>query len=205
MKYVLVILTLLLSSTAIAQEPPQIELPKFLLAPTPIHPLTRDIYIQDVIDMPLAFSIRDQLQDLNEASAKEITVHVSSPGGSVLAGLAIYDYLTEGRSPIKTICEGYCMSMAATLLMAGDVREATENATIMFHTLASESKGHLQDMKADLAESERLQMLIDTIIHARSGLPLDTIRAMESYDHYMSPQEAKTLNLIDKIRVRHAH
>lgn len=202
-KYIFI--ALLLSTTAAnAQEPPpSLEQIMMTLAPPAPNTGTRDIYIKGEIEQNMAFSVRDQLRRLNSESAAEITIHITSPGGGVYAGLQIIDDMMEGRSPIRTVCEGYCMSMAATMLASGDVRESTESATIMFHEVSSKVQGKISEMKEDIADMERLQSIMDNIIHDRSGMSFPDIKKMESYDHYMSPKEAKSLNLIDKIRGKH--
>ncbi len=198
MKKLLFIAALLSSTSANAQTLTLIEPPQQSLSPA-----SRDVYIKGEIDQRMAFDIERRLNDLNSASSAEITVHITSPGGSVYAGLEILDAMMEGASPIHTVCEGYCMSMAATLLASGDVRESTENASIMFHQLSTKTQGKIDEIKADLVDADRLQLLMDKQISKRSGMTINEVKKMESYDHFMSPEEAKKLNLIDKIRGKH--
>lgn len=197
--FVIFVLTMFKMSTARPQE-----LDEVVLQLDNTHQSQkREIYIDGVISELTPVTVRNQLNKLNGEGNGEITIHITSPGGSVYYGLQIYDYMMQSKAPIRTSCEGYCMSMAAFLLMAGDVRESGESATIMFHTLSSESKGHLQDMAADMAESNRLQDMMDIRIHDHTGLSLDAIRKMESYDHFMSSQDAKELHIIDQIVGKH--
>ena len=198
MNKLLFIAALLSTTSAQAQQFTLIETSQQSLSTT-----SRDVYIKGVIDQRMAFDIERRLNDLNASSNAEIVVHITSPGGSVYAGLEILDAMLEGASPIHTVCEGYCMSMAATLLASGDVRESTENASIMFHQLSTKTQGKIDEIKADLVDADRLQLLMDKQISVRSGMTINDVKKMESYDHFMSPEEAKKLNLIDKIRGKH--
>lgn len=190
----LVLLTVIFLSFGFSTEKAQ--------AQTPALSLVGDVYIRGEISQNTAFSVDELIRRLNDLGASEIKVHITSPGGSVYAGLQIYDSMSSSNAKIRTICEGYCMSMAAFLLAAGDIREAYPSASIMFHQVASETHGHIFEMKADIAEAERLQGVMDEITHKHTGLSLSAIQKMESYDHYMDPKEALSLGIIDKIIVK---
>src|ERR1700761_1803063 len=95
--------------------------------------IPRDIYLRGEINSETAFFIQKQLEIMNDAGTGEITMHITSPGGEVYAGLQIYDYMKQSKSKIRTSCEGMCMSMAAFILTWGNVRQADEHSTIMFH------------------------------------------------------------------------
>ncbi len=187
-KYIIALV--LLSSAAFAQEP------------TIPHP-PRDIYMRGMVDENMAYRIGEQIKLLNLLGSEEITIHITSPGGSVYSGLQIYDYMEESVSPIRTVCEGYCMSMAAVLLASGDIRAASASATIMFHQLSTEARGKLSEIQAEVNDGQRLQDIIDAHIHEHTGLSISAIKKMESYDHMMSPQEAKYLGIIDMIVGKH--
>lgn len=179
-----------------------------LLTSVPAHAqsipgLPRDVYIRGVIDERMALTVGDQIAGLNRLSPEVITIHITSPGGSVYSGLQIYDYMEESVAPIVTVCEGYCMSMAAFLLASGDLRESQASASIMFHQISTEAKGKIDDILLDLADAQRLQSMMDERLHDHTGLSIAAIRKMESYDHYFSPKEAKAANIIDAIRGKH--
>jgi ATP-dependent Clp protease protease subunit len=161
----------------------------------------REILILGGINDAAAFSVVNQIRLLNAQGDSEITIRITSPGGSVYSGLQIYDAMKESNAPIKTVCEGYCMSMAAILLAAGDTREVGQNTTIMLHGISMGSDGgKLTEVENNLAEGQRLQEIIDNILSKHSHLSVEEVVDMESYDHYMSPVEAKELGLIDTIR-----
>lgn len=160
------------------------------------HP-TRDIYLRGEITEPMAFKIGEEIAGLNASGNEEITLHITSLGGEVYAGLQIYDYMMESKTPIRVSCEGYCMSMAAYLLASAKIRQSDPHATIMFHQIMTESKGHINEVIMDLLEAQRLQAEVNTIVSKRTGLSKEALDDIESYDDYMSPQECKKLNLID--------
>lgn len=163
-------------------------------------PVKYDLYIRGTINDLTAYNIADSIGAMNALAADQITIHITSPGGSVLAGFQIYDAMMESRAKIITSCEGYCMSMAAIILAAGDTREAGATTTIMFHTLSAEMRGNLAGMYKDLEEAQRLQTMMDEVIHRHTGLSMDEVKKMESYDHFMNAKDAKRLGVIDRIR-----
>lgn len=167
-------------------------------------PLTapREIYLVGPITDTMAIVFRDQLKSLNNLGNDMITVHITSYGGAVYAGLQIYDYMMQSKAPIHTICEGYCMSMAAILLIVGDERESNKSATILFHEVGFGAQGKLTEVQHQVDEAQRLQAVIDRIIMTHSGLSADEVSDLESYDDYMSSQEALDLGLIDLITAR---
>ena len=164
--------------------------------------MPRDVYIFGHIDDLMADTVSNKLRMLNELSNEEIVLHIKSFGGSVYAGLQIYDAMMESKAKIKTVCEGYCMSMAAILLAVGDTREASKNTTIMFHEVGFGAQGKLTEVKQQVGEAERLQDVIDLAIQERTGLSIADIKALESYDNYISAQQAKEMNIIDTIKAR---
>jgi ATP-dependent Clp protease protease subunit len=166
---------------------------------TSLPTLHRDIYLRGEINEAMAFKIREEIAELNEQGTEEITLHITSPGGEVYAGIQIYDYMMESKSPIRTSCEGMCMSMAAYLLASGTTRQSSAHASIMFHQVSSESKGHINEMLADIAETQRLQNTLNEMVGKRSGLTGEQLNKLEDHDNFISPQEAKSLNLIDTI------
>jgi len=162
----------------------------------------REIVIYGGINDAIANSIVQQIRAYNKTGNEQIVLKlISSPGGSVYAGLQIYDAMQESDAPIKTVCESYCMSMAAVLLTAGDVRETSQNTTIMYHQLSMGiGGGKLNDLINVVGEGIRLQGVIDEILSKHSGLDVGQIRELESVDRYLSPHTAKALGLIDEVR-----
>ncbi len=162
-------------------------------------PILRDIYLRGPIDMPMAFFIGKQIEMYNLEGNREITIHITSPGGEVYAGLQIYDYMVESKAPIRTSCEGMCMSMAAYLLSSGTTRQSSAHATIMFHQVGAATQGKINEMLGDIKEAQRLQNTLNDILSKRSGLSVEQLNKLEDHDNFMSPEEAKRLNLIDNI------
>lgn len=157
----------------------------------------RILFIDDVIDSDLANGIISQLLYLDSLSHDEISIYINSPGGSAYDGLAIIDIMNIIKSPIKTVCVGTAMSMAAFILICGDTRTSTENSTIMLHQLSSWARGKLSNMIIDLKEAERLENVIYNIIQSKTNIPDFKTKLLT--DWYLSPQEAKEFNIIDDI------
>lgn len=162
--------------------------------------LIGDIYLRGEISDSTAVSIGEQIRSLNDRGVNEIVLHITSPGGSVYAGLQIYDYMRLSHAPVRTSCEGYCMSMGAYLLSWGSVRQSDENATIMFHQVGSSEQGKLNELVRAVAETKRLQDVMNDITREHSGMSTNALNEMESYDNFMSAKQAKELNLIDVIK-----
>lgn len=159
-----------------------------------------DIYLRGEISDSTAVSIGEQIRSLNDRGVNEIVLHITSPGGSVYAGLQIYDYMRLSHAPVRTSCEGYCMSMGAYLLSWGNVRQSDEHATIMFHQVGSSEQGKINELVRALAETKRLQDVMNDITREHSGMSTNALNEMESYDNFMSAKQAKELNLIDVIK-----
>lgn len=171
-----------------------------LLFPISVYASPREIDIYGEIDMPMAISVTKQLRDLEAASpGKPIVMIITSPGGSVIAGLQIIDVMNSLVSPITTRCEGWCASMAATILASGDHREAMPNAKILTHFLSTDCEGKLPEVLNCANISITLQNDLDAILAKQTGLSLEQVKAMESYDHMMTAEEALANGLIDKI------
>lgn len=160
-----------------------------------------DIFLDGNVTDYEASAVAQEIVQLNkEAPGKEIVLHISSYGGSVYAGLKIYDAMMASASPIRTICEGQCMSMGAVLLAAGDVREAMPNATILTHQVGLECGGKLAEVINCAQEGARLEGLLYGILAAKSGQTLQKIAEISAWDHYMPPADALGYHLIDAIR-----
>lgn len=161
----------------------------------------RDIYIYDIIDDSMAESVHVQLAALNLEGKEDITLHIKSFGGSVISGLRIYDDMMESAAKVNTVCESYCMSMAAVLLAAGQTREATKNSTIMIHEVSfGVPSSKLTDVEIIVQEGRKFQAAIDGILVKHTGLPLGIIKQLESHDNYMTSEQAKGLRFIDSVR-----
>lgn len=137
----------------------------------------------------------------SEDPEKDIIMYINSPGGSVSAGLAIYDTMQYVRPDISTVCVGMAASMAQVLLCAGTEgkRMALPNSRIMMHQPSGGSQGQVSDMEIYLKEILRTQEQLYKIIAAHSGQDVDRIRQDADRDNWMSPHDAMEYGLIDKV------
>ena len=149
-----------------------------------------------------ANSIVAQLLFLQAQDAKkEISMYINSPGGSVTAGLAIYDTMQFISCPVATYCIGQAASMGAVLLTAGakGKRYALPNARIMIHQPWGGAEGKASDIEITAREILRLKAKLNEILAKHSGRSLDEVVRDTDRDHFMSAAEAKDWGLIDKV------
>ena len=154
----------------------------------------RIVFIDNAIDSDLANGIIAQLMYLDSLNNNEITMYINSVGGWVYDGLGIIDVMRRIKSPIKTVCVGKAMSMAAVILMSGTIRQATKYSTIMLHEISGGNYGTFSDVKIAYEEMERLNSVLQDIIKERSTISDNVTR-----DLYLTAEEAKKLNIIDEI------
>ena len=149
-----------------------------------------------------ANSIVAQLLFLQAQDAKkDISMYINSPGGSVTAGLAIYDTMQCISCPVATYCIGQAASMGAVLLTAGakGKRYALPNARIMIHQPWGGAEGKASDIEITAREILRLKEILNQILANHSGKALDDVVHDTDRDHFMSAAEACTWGLIDKV------
>ena len=132
---------------------------------------------------------------------KEIQFYINSPGGSVTAGMAIYDTMQYIKCDVSTICIGLAASMGAFLLSSGTKgkRLALPNAEIMIHQPSAGTQGQITDMAIHLKRLEIVKTRLTGILAANTGKPLDVVRADCERDNFMTAQEAVEYGLIDKV------
>ncbi|HVZ39062.1 MAG TPA: ATP-dependent Clp protease proteolytic subunit [Candidatus Kapabacteria bacterium] len=137
----------------------------------------------------------------SEDPAKDIIMYVNSPGGSVSAGMAIYDTMQYIRPDISTICIGMAASMAQVLLCAGakGKRMALPNSRIMMHQPSGGSQGQTSEIEIYLKEMIRNRDQLYNIISVHSGQDVEKIRRDADRDYWMSPQDAVEYGLIDRV------
>lgn len=157
----------------------------------------RVIFIETDIDDDLANGVASQLMYLDSLNNNEITIYINSYGGSVYDGFAIIDVMRRIKSPVKTICIGKAMSMAALILACGDTRQATDLATIMLHQPSGGFRGTTTDMEINVKEVVRLKKIFHNIIKKQTSIE-DPETELER-DYYLDANEAKELNIIDEI------
>ena len=164
--------------------------------------LDRIVFISGEVNDDMANAICAQLLFLQSQDAtKEISVYVNSPGGSVTAGLAIYDTMQCIKCPIATYCLGQAASMGAVLLTAGTKgrRFALPNARIMIHQPWGGAEGKASDIEITAREILRLKEVLNSILSKHSGKSMDDVVRDTDRDHFMSAAEAKEWGLIDEI------
>ena len=132
---------------------------------------------------------------------KDIQFYINSPGGSVSAGLAIYDTMQYIKADVSTICIGMAASMGAFLLSSGTKgkRIALPNAEIMIHQPSGGSQGQATDIQIQAAHILRTKDKLNHILSENTGKPLETIAADCERDYFMSAEEAREYGLIDKV------
>ena len=136
---------------------------------------------------------------------KDIQFYINSPGGSVTAGMAIYDTMQYIKCDVATICVGMAASMGAFLLAAGTKgkRMALPNAEIMIHQPSAGTQGQITDMAIHLKHLETVKTRMNTILAEKTGKSLEEVAAACERDNFMSAQEAMAFGLIDKVIANH--
>ncbi|SKA72803.1 ATP-dependent Clp endopeptidase proteolytic subunit ClpP [Desulfobaculum bizertense] len=164
----------------------------------------RIIVLSTPIDDNVASLICAQLLFLeSESPEKDIYMYINSPGGSVTAGLAIYDTMKYISSPVSTLCMGQCASMGAFLLSAGEKgkRYSLPNARILIHQPLGGMQGQASDIEIHAAEILRLKQHLNEMLAEHTGQDLKKISHDTDRDYFMSAEEAREYGLIDKILV----
>ena len=164
----------------------------------------RIIFLSDEIDDNIASLVVAQLLFLEaEDPEKDICIYINSPGGSVTAGMAIYDTMQYIRCDVSTICVGLAASMGAFLLSAGTKgkRFALPNAEIMIHQPLGGAKGQASDIKIHADWILKTREKLNRILSENTGQSLETIEKDTDRDNFMSADEASAYGLIDKVIV----
>jgi ATP-dependent Clp protease protease subunit len=165
----------------------------------------RIIFIGSPIDDVTASLVIAQLLFLqSEDPSKDIHLYINSPGGSVTAGMAIYDTMQFVKPDVSTICVGMAASMAQVLLCAGakGKRYALPNSRIMMHQPLGGTQGQASDIEIYTREMMRIRDMLYGIISHHTGKDVETIKKDADRDNYMSSGEALTYGIIDKVLVR---
>ncbi|MGX8690305.1 MAG: ATP-dependent Clp endopeptidase proteolytic subunit ClpP [Bacteroidaceae bacterium] len=164
--------------------------------------MDRIIFLGTEISDYTANTIQAQLLYLDSVdSSKEISIYLNSPGGSVTAGLGIYDTMQFISSPVATICTGMAASMAAVLLVAGQEgkRSALPHSRVMIHQPLGGVQGQASDIEITAREIQKMKKELYTIISDHSHTPFDKVWADSDRDYWMTAQEAKEYGMIDQI------
>ena len=164
----------------------------------------RIIFIGEEIDDHVASVVVAQLLFLEaEDPDKDINIYINSPGGSVTAGMAIYDTIRYIKPEVSTICVGTAASMGAFLLAAGakGKRFSLPNAEIMIHQPLGGVKGQAEDIKIHAEWIMRTREKLNRILSENTGQPLDKVAGDTDRDNFMSADEAKEYGIIDTVIV----
>jgi len=166
----------------------------------------RIVFLGTPIDDYVSNAIIAQLLFLeSDDPDKEINLYVNSPGGSVTAGMAIYDTMQYIKSPVATICVGQAASMGAVLLAAGapGKRYSLPNSRIMIHQVLSGFQGQASDIEIHARETLRLKALLNQVLADHSGQEYEKVVQDTDRDYFMGAEEAKEYGLIDHVVTAH--
>jgi ATP-dependent Clp protease protease subunit len=162
----------------------------------------RIVFLGTPIDAMVANIIVAQLLYLaREDDEKDIMMYINCPGGSVTAGLAIYDTMKLIRPQVSTVCVGLAASMGTVLLCSGEKgkRFALPNSTVHLHQVLGGAQGQARDIEIQARETLRLQKVLRNIIQEQTGQPMEKIEHDTDRDFWLNPEEAKAYGLVDEV------
>ncbi len=159
---------------------------------------------EEVTDASASVIVAELLFLEAEDPGKDIHLYINSPGGSVTAGMAIYDTMQYIKCDISTICIGMAASMGAFLLAGGakGKRYALPNANIMIHQPSGGAQGQATDIRIVAEQILKTKKKLNEILAANTGQPLEVVEADTERDNYMTAEEAKAYGLIDEVITR---
>ena len=163
------------------------------------------IFLGTQVDDYTANTLQAQLLYLDSVDpGKDISIYINSPGGSVYAGLGIYDTMQFISSDVATICTGMAASMAAVLLVAGaeGKRSALTHSRVMIHQPMGGAQGQASDIEITAREIQKLKKELYTIIADHSHTPFDKVWADSDRDYWMTAQEAKEYGMVDEVLIK---
>ena len=167
--------------------------------------MDRIIFLGDQIDDYVANIIQAQLLFLESADPKrDIQIYLNSPGGSVYAGLGIYDTMQFIQPDVATICTGMAASMAAVLLCAGadGKRSALKHSRIMIHQPMGGMQGQASDIEITAREIQKIKKELYEIIALHTKQPYDKVWADSDRDYWMTAEEAKAYGMVDEVLIK---
>lgn len=167
--------------------------------------MDRIIFLGTDVNDYTANVIQAQLLYLDSSDpGKDVSIYINSPGGSVYAGLGIYDTMQYIKSDVSTICTGMAASMAAVLLVAGEKgkRFALKHSRVMIHQPMGGAQGQASDIEITAREIQKLKKELYTIISDHSGQPFDKVERDSDRDYWMTAGEAKDYGMIDDVLIR---
>ena len=154
-----------------------------------------------ITDMAANVVIAQMLYLVSKDPKKDIKLYINSPGGSVTAGLAIYDTMQFIKCPVSTICVGLSASMGAVILSAGakGKRFALPNAEILLHQVMGGAQGQASEIEITARQIIKIKASLNLILSKHTGKPIDAVEKDTDRDFYMTAEEAKTYGLIDEV------
>ncbi len=160
---------------------------------------------EEVSDISASIVVAQLLFLESEDPAKDINLYINSPGGSVTAGMAIYDTMNYIKCDVSTVCIGMAASMGAFLLAGGakGKRYALPNAEVMIHQPSGGAKGQATEIQIVAEKILQTKKKLNEILAANTGQPYDVISRDTERDHYMTADEAKEYGLIDQVIIKH--
>lgn len=167
--------------------------------------MDRIIFLGTGVNDQVANIIQAQLLFLQSVDAsKDIQIYINSPGGSVYAGLGIYDTMQFVKPDVATICTGIAASMAAVLLCAGEAgkRSALKHSRVMIHQPMSGTQGQVSDMEIAVRETIKVKEELYNIISKHSGKPYEQVEKDSDRDYWMKSDEALAYGMIDEVLVK---
>ena len=165
---------------------------------------SRTVFLTDPVDVQTSAELIKQLMHLeHEDSESEITLYINSPGGEVISGLAVYDYISAMKAPVRTVCIGTASSMGAILFLAGDKRQMLPHTRLMIH---DPSYGHhdiggrkSHEIQHELDKLNEARESLARIIANKTGKSIRTIYKLTANDTYYSAEEAVAFGLATEI------
>lgn len=170
--------------------------------------MDRVIFLGTDVNDYTANVIQAQLLYLDSADpGKDVSIYINSPGGSVYAGLGIYDTMQYISSDVVTICTGMAASMAAVLLVSGAAgkRFALKHSRVMIHQPMGGAQGQASDIEITAREIQKLKKELYTIISDHSGMSFEKVEKDSDRDYWMTAEEAKQYGMIDDVLIKAKH
>ena len=160
---------------------------------------------EEVSDVSASLIVAQLLFLESEDPGKDINLYINSPGGSVTAGMAIYDTMNYIKCDVSTVCIGMAASMGAFLLAGGakGKRFALPNAEVMIHQPSGGAKGQATEIKIVAEKILQTRRKLNEILAANTGKPIEVIERDTERDNYMTAEEAKAYGLIDSVLEKH--
>lgn len=187
----------------------------YIIEERPMNVASMDVFSRLMMDriIFMGVPVTDEVANIIQAQllfldsvdhSRDIQIYLNSPGGSVYAGLGIYDTMQFVAADVATICTGMAASMAAVLLCAGAAgkRTALKHARVMIHQPMSGMQGQVSEMEIALKETLKVRDELYNILADHSGQPFEKISKDSDRDYWMSAEEAKAYGMIDDVLIR---